>query len=66
MVAAVWAPEVPVMVRVYCPNAAELLAVRVIMLVPVVGFGEKEAVRPLGRPATEKFTLPVNPYWAFT
>ncbi len=50
------------MVRVYCPRLAELLAVSVSVLLPVVGFGEKEAVTPLGRPETERFTLPVNPY----
>ena len=30
-------------------------------LVPVVGFGLKDAVTPLGRPDAESITLPVNP-----
>ena len=60
-------PEVPVMVSVYCPMLAELLAVSVKVLLPVVGFGLKDAVTPLGRPdVTAKLTLPLNPYWGFT
>jgi hypothetical protein len=60
-------PEVPVMVRVYCPRLAVLLAVSVNVLKPVVGFGAKDAVTPLGRPdVTARFTLPVNPYWGVT
>jgi hypothetical protein len=59
-------PEVPVMVALYCPGAAVLLAVSVSVLEPVAGFGEKEAVTPLGRPVTARFTLPLNPYCAFT
>ena len=65
---AVRLPEVPVTVKVYCPMAAELLAVTVSVLVlfPVAGFGEKDAVTPVGSPETERLTLPVNPYWGFT
>ena|ERR1035438_7634936 len=59
-------PEVPVMVRVYCPRLAVLLAVSVKVLIPVVGFGLKDAVTPLGRPATARFTLPLKPFWGFT
>jgi len=59
-------PDVPVTVKGYCPMAVELLAVNVSVLLPVAGFGEKDAVTPLGRPETEKFTLPVNPYCGFT
>ncbi len=61
-------PEVPVMVSVKVPSAAVLLAVKVRMLVPIelllveVGFGENDAVTPLGRPVTARFTLPLNPY----
>jgi hypothetical protein len=56
-------PEVPVMVSVFLPSGAELLAVRVNMLVPLtLGFGEKAAVTPLGRPAAAKLTLPAKPY----
>jgi hypothetical protein len=41
--------------------AAELLAVSVRMLLEVVGFGEKEAVRPLDKPDAVRLTGPVNP-----
>jgi hypothetical protein len=58
---AVRLPDVPVTVSGYCPMAVELLAVSVKVLFPVVGFGEKDAVTPLGKPETERFTLPVNP-----
>ena len=54
------------MVRLYGPTAAELLAVRVSVLAPVVGFGEKDAVTPLGRPDAESVTLPANPFRGFT
>jgi hypothetical protein len=42
-----------------------LLAFRVSALYPVVagaGFGLKDAVTPLGKPETEKLTLPAKPY----
>ena len=58
-------PEVPVMVALYCPRAAVLLAVNVsrLELAEVeMGFGENDAVTPLGRPVTVRLTLPVNPY----
>jgi hypothetical protein len=61
VVVAVWVPQVPVMVSVNCPMAAALLAVSVRLLSEVVGFGLKDAVTPLGRPETERFTLPMNP-----
>lgn len=44
------------------PRAAELLAVSVTVADPVAGFGEKDAVTPLGRPDAARLTLPVNPY----
>ena len=46
------------------PGVAELLAERVRMLeaVPVTGFGEKDAVTPLGRPEADRSTLPLSPY----
>jgi len=52
----------------YCPTAAELLAVSVsVLLYPaVVGFGEKDAVTPLGKPDAERVTLPVNPFTGVT
>ena len=54
------------MVNVVLPDVAELLAVSVSVAEPVVGFGEKDAVTPLGRPVTARFTLPVNPPAAMT
>lgn len=55
-------PDVPVTVTLYCPTAAVLLAVNVSTLDPAVGLGLHDAVTPLGRPETERFTLPVKPY----
>jgi hypothetical protein len=64
---AVCVPEVPVIVRLYCPRLAELLAVSVRTLYPVVGFGLHEAVTPPGRPdVMAMVTLPENPYSEFT
>ena len=64
MVLAVTEPEVPVTVTLYCPRLAVLLAVTVMVLSPLeMGFGENDAVTPLGKPVTDRFTLPVNPYW---
>jgi hypothetical protein len=59
------APDVPVTVTLYCPRLAELLAVSVRMLYPVVGFGANDAVTPLGKPDAARLTLPVNPYCGF-
>jgi hypothetical protein len=42
-------PEVPVIVTVAVPMAAVLLKVSVSTLLPVVGFGLKDAVTPLGK-----------------
>src|SRR5579863_813706 len=61
VVVAIRLPHVPVMVTVAVPVVAVLLAVRVSVLVPVVGFGLKPAVTPLGRPDAARVTLPVNP-----
>ena len=55
-------PDVPVTVRLYCPMVAEVLAINVSVLLPVVGFGAKDAITPLGKPDTDKVTLPENPY----
>ena len=55
-------PEVPVMVTVAVPVAAELLAVSVSTLVPVAGLVPNCAVTPLGRPEAASVTLPVNPF----
>jgi hypothetical protein len=61
VVAALTLPEVPLIVRAYWPSAAEVVAASVRTVLPVAGFGENEAVTPLGSPETEKFTPPVNP-----
>ena len=61
-----WEPEVPVMVTVYSPRAAVLLAVNVIIVEPVIGFAANEAVTPLGKPVIARLTLPVKPYCGFT
>lgn len=53
-------------VTVYCPSVAELLAVTVSVLAKLAGFGEKDAVTPLGRPEIAKVTLPVKPFPWFT
>ena len=57
-------------VTVLVPAAAELLAVSVNVLFKpeeldamVTGFGDREAVTPLGKPETESATLPMKPCW---
>ena len=55
-------PEVPVIVTVAGPGVAAALAVSVNMLLPVAGFGVKDAVTPLGRPDAAKVTPPLKPY----
>ena len=62
MVVALSAPDVPVIVTTLWPMLADVLAVKVSVDVLVVGLGEKDAVTPLGRPETARFTLPVKPY----
>ena len=59
-------PETPVTVMLYCPGATELLTANVSVLLPVVGFGEKDPVTPDGRPETARLTLPENPFCGFT
>src|SRR6266480_2628561 len=54
-------PLVPVIVMVDVPVAAELLAVRVRMLEPVVLVGLNAAVTPEGKPDADKLTLPEKP-----
>jgi hypothetical protein len=54
-------PEVPVMVIVFVPAAAVVLAVKVRTLVEVAGFGLKEAVTPFGNAEVVRVTLPLNP-----
>ena len=60
------APEVPVIVTVAVPVAAELFAVSVNVLEDVAGLGLNEAVTPLGRPEAVKLTLPVKPFCGMT
>jgi hypothetical protein len=59
-------PDVPVIVTVAGPMAAPEVAVRVSVLVEVVGFGLNAAVTPLGRPDADKLTLPLNPFAGVT
>lgn len=54
-------PDTPVMVTVVVPVAAEALAVRVKVLVEVVGFVLNPEVTPLGRLEVDNVTLPVKP-----
>jgi len=49
-------PEIPVMVTVTVPAAAELAAISETKLAPVVGFVPNDAVTPLGRPDAESVT----------
>src|SRR5579862_2725289 len=53
--------EAPVIVTVYVPAAAEVLAVRVSTLDAAVGFVPNVAVTPVGRPDAARVTLPLNP-----
>jgi len=54
-------PDTPVMVTGTVPVAAVALAVRVSVLVEVVGFGTNPVVTPLGRPEADSVTLPLKP-----
>lgn len=58
---AVRLPELPVIVTGDVPVVAELLAVSVSTLEPVVGLVAKPAVTPLGRPEAASVTAPLNP-----
>ena len=51
----------PVTVTVVVPAAAVLAAVKVSVLELDVGFGEKDAVTPVGNPETASLTLLVTP-----
>jgi hypothetical protein len=66
VVLAVRLPEVPLMVIVAELTMAELLAVRVSTLLPVVGLMANAAVTPLGRPDAASVTLPVKPFCLVT
>jgi hypothetical protein len=55
-------PDVPVIVTVLLPMLAPLLAVKVRIVLVATGLGKKNAVTPLGRPVTARFTSPLKPY----
>lgn len=55
-------PDEPVTVIEAVPVTAVLLAVSDNVLAPAVLLGLKDAVTPLGRPAADKLTLPLNPF----
>lgn len=59
-------PDVPVTVTVDAPLAAELLALKVSVLVPAVPAGLKDAVTPVGRPDAARATVPAKPFCGFT
>ena len=59
-------PAVPVTLRDTVPGAAVPLAVSVNVLVLVVLLGLKDADTPLGKPATDKFTLLLKPFCGAT
>jgi hypothetical protein len=65
-------PDVPVMVTRDVPNETELLDERVketnwvVVLVGLAGFGEKEAVTPVGNPEMERLMGPANPFTELT
>ena len=61
VVVSVTPPDVPVMVIVDVPVAAELATVSVSELVFVVEAGLKVAVTPVGSPDAERATEPLNP-----
>jgi hypothetical protein len=54
-------PLLPVMVTVAVPMLAELLALNVSVVDPVLVVGLNDAVTPLGRPLAANDTAPVNP-----
>lgn len=58
---AVKVPEVPVRVTFDVPGVAELLAVKVSTLDPVVGFVPNTALTPVGSPDIANVTFPVKP-----
>ena len=62
VVVCVMLPDTPVMVIVAVPRVALAPAVRVSVLVEVVGFGLNPAVTPLGKPDALRVTLSLNPF----
>jgi hypothetical protein len=65
-VEAVNAPDVPVIVTVLCPTGVVLLAVKVTVVVFVVGFVKNVAVTPAGRFVAASVTLPEKPFSGYT
>jgi len=57
---------VPVTVTAAVPVVAAPVAVSVILLEPVAGFGLNDAVTPAGSPEADKLTLLVNPLCGVT
>jgi hypothetical protein len=55
-------PEVPVIVTELVPIEAVPVATNVKEVFPLVGLGEKLALTPLGRPAMDRVTSPLNPF----
>lgn len=55
-------PEVPLIVTELVPIEAVLVATNVKDVFPFVGFGEKLALTPLGRPAMDRLTSPLKPF----
>jgi hypothetical protein len=53
-------PDVPVMVKVAVPRVAAAPALRVKVLVLLVGLGLKLAVTPLGNPDAARVTFPLK------
>ena len=54
------------MVKITVPVAAVPLAASVNLLLPVVGFGLKDAVTPLGNAEVFRLTLPLKAFTGFT
>jgi hypothetical protein len=54
------------MVTEAVPEAAELVADNVNVLVLAVLLGLNVAVTPLGKPDADKLTSPVKPFWGLT
>jgi hypothetical protein len=61
VVALVNAPEAPFTIAVYVPGVTVLLALKTRDVLAVVLDGLKTAVKPVGKPDTEKLTLPLKP-----
>ena len=66
VVVCVLLPETPETVIVVVPGVAVAPAVKVSVLVELVGFGLKPAVTPPGRPDALKVGLPVKPFIGLT